>query len=234
MGSIGTRLREERDRLGFNQTDFAAIAGQAKKSQTRYEADDRSPDGDYFAKIAAAGADIAYILTGNRGSAMSCENASAGPLIAPLGQDGDFVRVPLHDALLAAGPGSVNDDEAIIDHLAFRRDWLRKIKTAPAQAVLARAIGDSMQPTIWAGDIVMIDRAKNEIPVRPHAAHHRQRLPIYALLDDGEARLKRVERPEPGQVMLLSDNPDYPPQLAKIETLQIIGKVVWWGHTVRD
>ena len=34
--------------------------------------------------------------------------------------------------------------------------------------------------------------------------------------------------------MLLSDNPDYAPALARAENLSIIGKVVWWGHTSRD
>lgn len=66
MKTQGERLREERERLGFNQTDFAAIGGLKKLAQLSYEQDKRSPDGGYFAAIAAAGADVQYIITGER------------------------------------------------------------------------------------------------------------------------------------------------------------------------
>jgi phage repressor protein C with HTH and peptisase S24 domain len=78
----------------------------------------------------------------------------------------------------------------------------------------------------------MIDRAQREIPVRSKTTTGRS--PVYALLDDGHARVKRIERPSADQVMLLSDNPDVGPELAQTQTLSIIGKVVWWGHTSKE
>lgn len=66
MLNIGDRLREERVRLGFNQADFAAIAGVAKTSQFNYEKGERNPDAAYLAAIAEKGADILYALTGRR------------------------------------------------------------------------------------------------------------------------------------------------------------------------
>jgi phage repressor protein C with HTH and peptisase S24 domain len=145
-----------------------------------------------------------------------------------------FAHIPVHEAGLSAGAGAENGTEHIVDFLAFRRDWLRKIGVSPSNAVLARACGDSMQPCIWDGDLVLIDRSRAEVPVRMPGSVTRSRSPIYAVLDDGRARLKRIERPEDGQVILLSDNPDFPPEFAKIETLSIIGKVLWWGHTNKD
>ena len=64
--NIGERLREERVRLGFNQADFAAIAGVAKTSQFNYEKGDRSPDADYLAAVAGRGVDIFYVVVGQR------------------------------------------------------------------------------------------------------------------------------------------------------------------------
>lgn len=145
----------------------------------------------------------------------------------------EFAHIPLHAALLAAGDGHANHSEEVVEYLAFRRDWLRRLGVAPSNAVLARATGDSMQPCVWDGDIVLIDRSKAEVPVRAPSAK-RGRSPVYALLDDGHARIKRIERPDDGQVILLSDNPEYPPEFAKIENLIIIGKVLWWGHTNRE
>lgn len=151
----------------------------------------------------------------------------------PVPNPDDFANIPLHAASLAAGGGRANGEEVLIDALAFRRDWLKRIGVSPANAVLARVEGESMQPTIWAGDMVLIDLAKKDIPVRKTNAK-KGRSPVYAILDDGHARVKRIERPAEDQILLLSDNPDFGPEFAKIETLSIIGKVMWWGHTNRD
>lgn len=66
MNSIGERLKEERRRLGMNQDDFSCLGGTARRTQTNYENDLRLPDAGYLAAIAKAGADINYIITGNR------------------------------------------------------------------------------------------------------------------------------------------------------------------------
>lgn len=63
---FGERLKEERTRLDMNQADFAEIAGVTKKTQILYEKNERTPDGNYFAAIATKGADVMYILTGDR------------------------------------------------------------------------------------------------------------------------------------------------------------------------
>jgi transcriptional regulator with XRE-family HTH domain len=71
---IGQRLREERERLGFNQIDFAGIAGTIRGTQYNYESGKRSPDALYLAAIAAVGADVNYILTGQRAHLISEES----------------------------------------------------------------------------------------------------------------------------------------------------------------
>lgn len=73
METIGSRLREERVRLAMNQTEFAAISGHKKHSQIRYEAGERSPDGDYFAAIGRHGVDVLYVLIGVRASPVQSE-----------------------------------------------------------------------------------------------------------------------------------------------------------------
>jgi transcriptional regulator with XRE-family HTH domain len=64
--TTGKRLKEEREKFGFNQTDFAAIGGVGRKSQFNYEEDERRPDSDYLAAIATVGVDVRYIITGDR------------------------------------------------------------------------------------------------------------------------------------------------------------------------
>lgn len=65
----GERLREERERLGLTQSQMGELAGVTKKSQINYEKGERHPDSVYLAAIAAAGADVLYILTGQRNPA---------------------------------------------------------------------------------------------------------------------------------------------------------------------
>lgn len=66
MTSIGDRLREEREQLGFNQTAFGAIGGVQKQAQLKYEKGERFPGADYLAAVAKVGADVQYIVTGTR------------------------------------------------------------------------------------------------------------------------------------------------------------------------
>lgn len=62
--SIGERIRAERDRLGYTQPEFAALAGSAKRSQVGWEQNRTLPNAAALAAWQAAGADVIYILTG--------------------------------------------------------------------------------------------------------------------------------------------------------------------------
>lgn len=63
----------------MSQPDFADLAGQKKNSQINYEAGKRSPDSDYLSAISDAGADILYILTGERRSGLPSPTADQLP-----------------------------------------------------------------------------------------------------------------------------------------------------------
>lgn len=79
---FGDRLREERKRLDMSQPVFGEIAGITKKTQMLYEAGERYPDAAYLAAIAAAGADVQYIITGRRSTPALCaEQERAGYVV---------------------------------------------------------------------------------------------------------------------------------------------------------
>lgn len=67
--NIGARLREERERLGLSQLAMGEIGGVKKLAQLKYEQNESSPSGTYFAAIAKMGADVQYIITGMRATA---------------------------------------------------------------------------------------------------------------------------------------------------------------------
>lgn len=64
--SIGTRLREERERLGRSQTDFGASVGVKKQTQISWEKGTSSPPVAALEVWMREGVDVVYVLTGRR------------------------------------------------------------------------------------------------------------------------------------------------------------------------
>lgn len=64
--AIGNRLRQERERLKLSQPAFGQAGGVGRGAQIKYEAGERLPDAEYLNLIAALGADVLYIITGQR------------------------------------------------------------------------------------------------------------------------------------------------------------------------
>jgi transcriptional regulator with XRE-family HTH domain len=60
------RLKEERSRLRYGQSEFAELAGVNRRSQANYENGERAPNADYLLAASKIGVDVTYLLTGNR------------------------------------------------------------------------------------------------------------------------------------------------------------------------
>ncbi|MFD2172604.1 S24 family peptidase [Rhodobacter lacus] len=151
-------------------------------------------------------------------------------------KDDDFAKIPIHEATLAAGSGSVNGAEEIVGTLAFRSDWLRKLGVVASKARVARVHGDSMAPTLCDGDMILIDTSKTEVVSRSKASRRRPP-PIYAFVEDGAARVKRIERIDEDFYAVMSDNPEFQTEFKRkssVNSMKIIGKVLWWGHTSQE
>lgn len=78
---ICNRLKTAREALGLSQQDMADAGGVSLRSQQNYEAGLRSPDSDYLAAIAAAGADVLHILTGQRSASASATKPDEAALL---------------------------------------------------------------------------------------------------------------------------------------------------------
>ena len=101
---IGGRLKEERERLGYSQTDFAELGGASKNSQIAWEKGAAFPNARVLSAIAAVGADVAYILTGQR---------TAPPTTQPAGIS------HREAALLANYRACGEEDQRAIDRVAL-------------------------------------------------------------------------------------------------------------------
>ena len=137
--------------------------------------------------------------------------------------DVDLIMVPMVEARLSAGHGSLEVGGASERTYPFRSDFLYG-KGNPRTMVLMRVSGDSMEPEIQDNDIVLIDQDKRNVtPGR-----------LYAVGFDEAIYLKRIDI-LPGKVILKSTNPAYPP--VELDTrgdcedaFRIIGRVLWCGR----
>lgn len=229
MSTLGSRLLEERKRIGLSQVSFAERGRVGKHSQINYEADRRSPDGNYLKAISDAGADITYILTGVRipNELRRIAEGAQGLVDKVIGRD--FDPIPRYDVFLAAGSGSLNDESTPVEHLAFSKAWLTRMKIEPGMAALLSVKGESMQPSLFEGDLVLVDRNRFAV----------QSGKLYAFVDGNDgARVKRLRLFGSAGLVIQSDNPsnEFADEERSGQDMQdvldnIIGEVVWSGHT---
>lgn len=137
--------------------------------------------------------------------------------------DVDLIMVPMVEARLSAGTGSLETSGDTERSYAFRSDFLRR-KGNPKEMVLMRVGGDSMQPEIMNNDVVLLDQSKRN--VRPG--------PIFAVGFQDAIYLKRIDA-LPDRIILKSTNPAYPPVEIPVgeqegDAFRIIGQVIWCGR----
>lgn len=64
--SLGRRLKHERKRLGMSQDAFGKVGGVQRATQYLYEQGDRIPSIEYLVRIVTAGADLGYLVFGEK------------------------------------------------------------------------------------------------------------------------------------------------------------------------
>jgi phage repressor protein C with HTH and peptisase S24 domain len=81
-----------------------------------------------------------------------------------------------------------------------------------------------MEPTLYSGDIVLVDHNRNYID--PQGG-------IYAIAMDDIIMIKRLQVIYPAKkIRIISDNPKYEHLEAEPEQVIINGKVIWFGREI--
>ncbi|MEF2144227.1 MAG: helix-turn-helix transcriptional regulator [Desulfovibrionaceae bacterium] len=133
-------------------------------------------------------------------------------------EEDDFERIPKVRARLCAGGGSFETEGRVEGYYAFRSEWVHR-KGNPSSMVLMQVVGNSMEPELREGDMVLLDQSKTDV----YAGG------IYAVGVEDTVMVKRIEK-RPGQLVLHSENTDYSPIMLagdELANVRIIGKVLW-------
>lgn len=141
-------------------------------------------------------------------------------------QVGGLVPVKRSPVRASAGPGAIPHGEVGRPYFAFDESWLKSLTASPAARLsIIRVEGDSMAPTLNAGDDILVDLGDCEGPLRDG---------IYVLRADDALVVKRLAlHPAGRRVTVQSDNPAYPdwPDCG-IDDLNCIGRVIWAGRKI--
>jgi len=144
----------------------------------------------------------------------------------PEGRTGGLVPVKRILVQASAGPGSYAGEERGGPYLAFDEKWLKALtQSPPSKLSIIRVDGDSMAPTLSAGDDILVDLGDCAGRIRDG---------IYVLRADDVLVVKRLAIDPTGRrVTVQSDNPAYPdwPD-CDLESIHCIGRVIWAGRKI--
>lgn len=204
-----------------NDNELARLLGLSRQSIAKARATKNVPAAWIPKASATFGVSTDWLFFGNG----SMKAGSSFPLQPAPAQvcDVDLRLIPMAEARLSAGQGSLETNANCERSYAFRMDFLLR-KGDPDKMVLMRVAGDSMEPEIHDGDVVLLDQGQRDI------------LPgkIFAVGFEESIYLKRIDM-LPGKVILKSVNPAYPPLELDVRGdcctyFRVIGKVLWSGR----
>lgn len=165
----------------------------------------------------ALGVSAAWLETGL--GSMSSQSAPGDSM------EREFAMLRRLDVKASAGNGNLVFMETDKGRLAFRKDFLRHIGVRESDALLIYADGQSMEPKIPDGAVLLVDTGHTELSNND----------IHVIRVDGEILVKRLRKEIGGGVWIVSDNTDkgrYPDILVtpdKEDHITIIGRVLWMG-----
>lgn len=137
----------------------------------------------------------------------------------------DFALIPFYDVEVSAGHGSLVDQELQTGQMAFKKDWLKQMNLQPDKCALIKARGDSMEPTIYDGDLLLVDTRVDSIIDDT----------IYIVQTENRLIVKRIQQTLDGSLTIISDNKKYREQSIsrdQANDVKIAGKVKWYGHEI--
>jgi phage repressor protein C with HTH and peptisase S24 domain len=169
---------------------------------------------------------LEWLATGE--GPMQGEEAGEVTTISAAATPPGHVLLPLLEARAAAGNHGGLRSDHLVDFIAFSESFLKQtLRRTPKNLALLTASGDSMDPTIRDGDLLLVDTSARRI----------EGSLIYVLAIGGALLVKRIDLRRDGSVVLKSDNPKYAAEevpAVETPTLEVLGQVIWQGGPVRS
>lgn len=216
-------MAEIRAGLGLTQADFSALLGVKRSYLSEVENGKGKPSLDMIVGIASKLPDISltWVLTGlggmHRDSALVANKNGQISKVSALPEG--MIGIPLIEAHASAGHGAVVWADGTVNFIYLNEAWLRETyRVNPANLVVLPSAGESMEPTIKAAELLLVDRSATG----PGDG-------IYVLRLDGHLLVKRLQCLPGGLIRVSSDNHAYEPFTVRLDEgadFTILGRVV--------
>ena len=114
----------------------------------------------------------------------------------------DVVFIPEYDISFGCGAGRTPtwEEEHTVQQRAYPLSFFQKKHVNPKRCMFCYIEGDSMEPTLYDGDVVLIDTSQKTDIISGK---------VYAFRFEDHLRIKRLYRNLKGDITVRSDNPDY-------------------------
>lgn len=217
---IGSRIKHARGR--DNQREFAKILEFSSSYLSEVESGKTKPSLELLLKISQfTKYSLDWLITGEGPMFLEPPESMVREDPAVYEALGEFTFVPQVALEGGMGSGAEGIEEEATTQYAFRRTWLQS-KGKLENFVLFAVRGDSMDPTITDGDLVLIDRSKKQVVAGT----------MYALRTKNAVMVKRLQPTGATRIKVMSDNKLYDSYEIDLETgdIEIIGQVIWIGR----
>lgn len=213
------RIIARREAMGLSQAKLGELSGASQASIQRIEAGETRSPRNLLDLARALRTTPEYLTGGSEDPQDDGVSEARLPYKAPADHD-DMVQIAEIDLRFGLG-GALMDQEVYEQHvetMGFPRAWVRYITDTPAKHLYwARGQGNSMEPNIGDGDVILIDRSQQT----PGFGD------LYWAIAYGQTGMIKRLRPMPdGSVKILSDNPNVPPEVAYDGELHVFGRVI--------
>ena len=122
------------------------------------------------------------------------------------------------NTLASAGNGAFVDSETPTDFMLVETQWLREtVHYVPSKMAIIKVTGDSMEPTLTSGDLILIDLK----PIEKTQLNDG----IYVIERSGTTHVKRLQSLKDG-IRIISDNDLYENETVQ-DALNVCGRVIW-------
>lgn len=227
MNLVGQKIKEAAEKIG-GMNRLAEVIGVPRRTLGDYVSGSTEAKASTLAAIArATDSDLNWMLR---------DDYPPGIGLTEPGQyvSTQSVRLPRFDIQASAGQGALVSSERVEDYMTVGRDWLRRNLPpwAPPNAVVGvlEGSGDSMEPTIRDGDLIMVVKDVERRAV--------ERGGIFVFsLDRDRLLLKRLQLMTNGDLTIISDNRNYATETIARDQLEervnIHGQVFFVGGKPR-
>lgn len=212
--TLAERLTIARTDAGLTQTQLAKHAGCGQSLIGNLESGNQKSSTKLPHIARVLGVNIAWLQDGHGARS----NKGLEPV--PLSGHTDLLPVPRVRFKLSAGVSgfAIEPENGTTKPIYFRKDWFELNNYRPDKLFSVRVSGASMEPSLWDGDLVVV----NTDDTLPYDGD------VFAINYEGELVIKRMRR-DAGEWLACSDNADqrrFSPKRCT-EDVRIIGRIIY-------